>query len=87
MGREFKASNYTLGEKKGKKKKSLNRPSHPKIVVKNLSKRPSCLPRIQPIKNYSCPLDYYWFLAEVFGFFVLFFFTAVVSFHRSFLPH
>jgi len=51
VGSEFKASNQT------EKKKSLNPPSHPKTVVKNLSKRPSCLPRIQPIKNYSCPSD------------------------------
>ena len=50
VGSEFKASNQT-------EKKSLNPPSHPKTVVKNLSERPSRLPSIQPIKNYPCPLD------------------------------
>lgn len=68
-------------------KKSLNLSSDQKICSKNLSKRLAYSLGIQPIKNRSCSLDHSRILAEVSGVWFGFCFTAVVSFHRSFLPH
>lgn len=56
-----------------KKKKSLNLPSHPpkKIVVKNLSKRPSFYQGFSQLKMISV---FYWFLAKCLGFLFCFVF-------------